>query len=119
MEAAPDKFDTNTKQRIDVRGWSNTRVLNEDELEDKPIGNLPVFWTPTIKALWAPFVPLPASGDNDEDDALPLHRLRLSASALRLKFCPQSPSDKLGVPIGIGLVVDNVLIEISRQDGEL
>jgi len=119
VEAAPDKYDTSTKQRINVRGWSNTRVLNEDELEEKPIGSLPVFWTPTIKALWAPFVPLPARSDNDEDDALPLHRLRLSASALRLKLCTQSPSEKLGIPIGIGLVVDNVLIEISRQHGEL
>ena len=119
VEAAPDKFDTSAKQRIDVRGWSNTRVLNKDGPDDDPIGNLPVLWTPTIKALWAPLVPFPASDNINNDGALPLHRLRLSASALRLKICPQSPSDALGIPIGIGLVVDNVLIEISRQEGEL
>lgn len=119
VEPAPDKFDTANRQKIDVRGWSNTRVLNDDEMDDEPKGGLPVLWTPTIKALWAPLVPLPASGNGDADESLPLHRLRLSASALRLKFCPQSPSDILGIPIGIGLVVDNVLIEISRQDGEL
>jgi hypothetical protein len=120
VESAPDKFVTGKRQMIEVRGWSNTRVLTDEELDDwKPKGGLPVLWTPTIKALWAPLIPLPASRRSDEEDSLPLHRLRLSASALRLQLCPQSSSDLLGIPIGVGLVVDNVLIEISRQDGEL
>ena len=119
VETAPSKLITGVKQRIEVAGWSKTRVLTEEQLrEAKPQGGLPVLWTPTIKALWAPLVPLPGSED-DGENALPLHKLRLSANALRLRFCPQSPSDSLGIPIPIGLVVDNVLIEISRQDGEL
>ena len=119
VETAPSKLITGVKQRIEVAGWSKTRVLTEEELsEAKPQGGLPVLWTPTIKALWAPLVPLPGSED-DGENALPLHKLRLSANALRLRFCPQSPSDSLGIPIPIGLVVDNVLIEIGRQEGEL
>ena len=119
VETAPNKLVAGVKQRIEVVGWSKTRVLTEEELsEAEPRGGLPVLWTPTIKALWAPLVTLPASV-GDEENSLPLHKLRLSANALRLRFCPQSPSDFLGIPIPIGLVVDNVLIEIGRQDGEL
>ena len=115
---APDKSVTGVVQNIAIEGWAKTRVLSEEELStSKPMGGLPVLWTPSIKALWAPFVLFPNGDDNEE--GLPLHRLKLSASALRLTFCQQSPSDLLGIPIGIGLVVDNVLIEISRQDGEL
>jgi hypothetical protein len=119
VEMAPNKLIAGAKQRIEVEGWSKTRVLTPAELsEAEPKGGLPVLWTPTIKALWAPLKLLPAS-PTDEENALPLHRLRLSANALRLRLCPQSPSDDLGVPIPIGLVVDNVLIEIGRQSGEL
>lgn len=119
VESAPNKLVSGVKQRIEVTGWSKTRVLTEEELaEARPNGGLPVLWTPTIKALWAPLIPLPAS-ESDEENALPLHKLRLSANALRLQLCPQSPSETLGIPIPFGLVVDNVLIEIGRQDGVL
>lgn len=125
VETAPEKTESGKKQTIVVGGWENTRILNKDEKDSPryPKGGIPVLWTPSIKALYAPFVPLPSlqqrTGDNgeNESDNLPLHRLRLSASAIRLKLCGQQPSDTLGIPIGIGLVVDNVLIEISRQDG--
>jgi hypothetical protein len=128
VESAPDSLVTGTKQRITVGGWSNTRVLTSNEAKAgpkrSPSWGLPVFWTPTIKALWAPVVvplPLPGSDHADKESITPLprHRLRLSASALRLTRCGQSPSKALGIPLGIGLVVDNVLIEISRQDGDL
>lgn len=123
VESVPDKFAT-AQQKISVRGWSNTRVLPSSSYAEgapKRRGGLPVLWTPSIKALWAPvIIPFPGSGKNDdEENNLPLHRLRLSASALRLTLCDQSPSDTLGIPLGVGLVVDNVLIEISRQDGTL
>jgi hypothetical protein len=86
----------------------------------EPVGRLPVVWTPSIKALWAPFfIDAPSDDDKIAGDKLPLHRLRLSAGALRLTFCGQPPSDLLGIPIGIGLLVDNVLIEISRREGYL
>jgi len=119
VQSAPNKLVTGVKQRIEVAGWSKTRVLTEKELtEAQPKGGLPVLWTPTIKALWAPLIPLPAS-ESDERDSLPLHKLRLSANAVRLQLCPQSPSEALGIPIPFGLVVDNVLIEIGRQGGVL
>lgn len=120
-----DSSQQQTMEDIVVEGWSNTRVHDVTSLSPQ-YGRLPVLWTPTIKALWAPIVLFSPSTKNDEnkdDDKkeilLPLHKLRLSASALRLQFCGQSPSHDLGIPIGIGVTVDNLLIEIARQDGTL
>jgi len=124
VDTAPDSITEDNVQRIAVGGWENTRVLDRNE-EGNRLGGLPVFWTPSIKALWAPLIPLPPYGNTGDvngavkDNDLPLHRLRLSASAIRLTLCGQSSSEKLGIPIGIGLVVDDVLIEIARQDGIL
>jgi hypothetical protein len=77
-------------------------------------GSLPVNWTPTIKALWAPFVPYPDAGSMERE--LPLHKLRLSASAIRLHWSGLENDikiDNFSVPLGLGLMVDNVLIEIG------
>ena len=82
------------------------------------MGGPPVLWTPQIKALWAPLVPLPADG-GAAAAALNLHKLRLSASGVRLHWCPQPSSDELGVPLGVGLSADGLLIEISEKEGEL
>mmetsp|Transcript_24440 Transcript_24440/g.28804 ORF Transcript_24440/g.28804 Transcript_24440/m.28804 type:complete len:341 (+) Transcript_24440:38-1060(+) len=126
VESAPDSMISEEIQKITVGGWENTRVLDRNDKGNR-LGGLPVLWTPSIKALWAPFILLPpydnegdsdGAGDNKVNN-LPLHRLRLSASALRLTLCGQKPSDALGIPIGIGLVIDDVLIEIARQDGDL
>eukprot|EP00980_Cylindrotheca_fusiformis_P005726 scaffold1194_cov127-Cylindrotheca_fusiformis.AAC.3 len=105
-------------QNIEVTGWKNTRILKDTEDTSKrtPSSGLPVIWTPSIKALWMPFIFLPSS--KNDNSQLPVHRLRLSASAIRLKLCGQQPSDSLGIPIPIGLAIDNVLIEIARQDNE-
>lgn len=120
VESAPNGRSAE-RQDITVSGWGSTRVSGVEEAgpdcERYPSGGIPVLWTPTIKALWAPLVPLPQSGG--DTDQLPLHRLRLSTSGVRLRLCGQSKSDGLGIPLGIGLVVDNVLIEIARQDGSL
>lgn len=115
VRSAPDIL-APTKQDIAVSGWKNTRILGESNSSAKRYGGLPVNWTPSIKALWAPFVLLPSA--EDDDSKLPLHRLRLSASAIRLTLCGQKPSDDLGIPIPLGLMVDNVLIEISREQDE-
>ena len=48
-------------------------------------GGLPILWTPTIKALWAPLIPLPRV-PGAEEAALPLHKLRLSAKSLRFQW---------------------------------
>jgi len=94
---------------IRVSGWEATR----SSAVSAPLrGGVPVLWTPSIKALWAPLVPLPADASADE---LPLHGLRLSASSLRLHACAQPANDQLGVPLPFGLSVDNVRIEISRE----
>lgn len=124
VESAPDSMIQDVVQNIVVGGWKNTKVLDRNNAtKGNRLGGLPVLWTPSIKALWAPFVllPSPHSGsDVDENgNSLPLHRLRLSASALRLTFCGQNPSGALGIPIGVGIVIDDVLIEIARQDGNL
>jgi len=115
-ERADGKHD---RQSISVSGWKKTRVVDPNEENSRqPFSGLPVLWTPSIKALWAPLIPIPSFFTNS-NDSLPLHNLRLSASAIRLRLCGQDSSDLLGIPIGIGLVVDNVLIEISEENGSL
>lgn len=114
---------TNESQMITVEGWRNTRVLSQTEYETpaKRWGNLPVLWTPTIKALWAPLVLASPMDANDASEKLPLHKLRLSASAIRLRWSGfDNEADPMeGIPLGLGLVVDNVLIEISPQYANL
>ena len=112
VEDAPTPPET-----IRVSGWADTRINNIGggaQEGGMAFSGLPVLWTPSIKALWAPLVPLAADRDAE---ALPLHRLRLSAKSVRLRWCAQSPRDELGVPIPIGLAVDGVRIEIGREEG--
>jgi hypothetical protein len=122
-----------------LSGWDNARLLKQSNDDDderdnatiittaKRYGNIPIYWTPTIKALWAPLL-LPGEfgnkNRNKEEEGLPLlplHKLRLSASALRIKKCCRIISNNLQikgkdeVPLGVALVVDNVLIEISER----
>jgi hypothetical protein len=112
------KQSADLKKKITVDGWANTRTLDNPH-ETVRRGGIPLLWTPTIKSLWAPFVPFPSSEIGEDADGLPLHRLRISASALRLHFCGQTASELLGLPFGIGLSVDNILIEIGPQFDEL
>uniref|UniRef100_A0A7S4JT39 Uncharacterized protein n=1 Tax=Odontella aurita TaxID=265563 RepID=A0A7S4JT39_9STRA len=118
VESAPQGTKSE-RQDIVVSGWGSTRISGVEDADCAryPPGGLPVLWTPTIKALWAPLVPFPSS--DDDKDELPLHRLRLSASGVRLRLCGQPNSDELGIPLGVGLVVDNVLIEIARRGDSL
>ena len=67
---------------ISVAGWSKTRSADAGAALR---GGLPILWTPTIKALWAPLIPLPRV-PGAEEAALPLHKLRLSAKSLRLQW---------------------------------
>lgn len=98
---------------IRLSGWTKTRTSAPDD----PIrGGLPILWTPTLKALWAPIVPFPAG----QTPGLNLHDLRLSAKSLSLHWCFQRPSDSLGIPLPVGLSVDGIVIEISeRRDTDL
>ena len=106
-----------TKKNFKLSGWDNTRVLSTEELQQqtKRFGNIPIFWTPTIKALWAPISLPNFSSKVTQEELLPVHKLRLSASALRLKQCKRIGQSEGEIPIGLTLVVDNVLIEIGEQ----
>jgi len=115
-------------QNIVVDGWGKTRIVNNSKDETKRWGGLSVLWTPTIKALWSPFVPFPIENESPED--LPQHKLRLSSSAIRVRwsgfgsntkadFDSEEKIENSRISLGVGLVVDNVLIEIGPQNGYL
>merc|ERR1711879_254956 len=96
-------------ETIQVLGWNVTQHsatpstnATESAASQTRLGGLPVLWTPSIKALWAPFIPLPAMSSPDAQTALPLHELRLSGSSLRIHVCGQPSSDELGVPLPLG-----------------
>ena len=112
VDRAPQQLESRGAQPIVVSGWEATRNAAEGAPKR---GGLPVLWTPQIKALWAPLVPLPAPASAA---SLELHMLRLSASSLRLSLCGQRSSPELGTPLGIGLSVDNVRIEIGPPKAE-
>lgn len=113
------------RRKFNISGWNHARILSNDKNSFliKRFGSVPIFWTPTIKALWAPiFFPFQGwSRRIGKQRSLPVHMLRLSASAVRLKRCDrmhqQSSVEKSGgeIPLGFALVVDNVLIEIGRR----
>ena len=109
VASAPDSKDSSTS-RIKVSGWQNTR--NGLVSEGLPL-SVPILWTPTIKALWAPIVPLP-----EVDETLPLYPLKLTFNGVRIHSCGQEPSALLGIPLPIGLSM-NAKIQISAQDGVL
>lgn len=152
----PDSVvDARVPPSIRVEGWKHTRIVLDDDDDNNHEddnnnnednddlqkesgksnsrlrrGNLPVYWTPTIKALWFPFVPFRNGSDGGKN--LPLHRLRLSASAIRFHWSGIERRDDVGdvdndnsekdrqrgIPLGLGLVVDNVLIEIGKRSEE-
>ena len=116
-----------------LSGWGNARILGDGDGEGngarnarRRYGNVPIFWTPRIKALWAPILlPLGGKRSGGEDETtsggreeglLLLHKLRLSASALRLRRCRRiRPTQGGELPLGFTLVVDNVLIKIGER----
>ena len=116
----PDDIKGNRKV-FKLSGWgNNARILKSDNTTQKRYGNIPIYWTPTIKALWAPLLFPGVGGGNEEQELLPLHKLRLSASAINLKRCQriidESTNQQEGeIPLGLALVVDNVLIEIGER----
>jgi len=118
------------QRKFQLSGWDNARILSNDvDTNSKRYGGIPIYWTPTIKALWAPLLFPGKVGEkimtteekDQQQQLLPLHKLRLSASALRLKRCKRmiSSSSTAGeggeIPLGLTLVVDNVLIEIGER----
>ena len=98
---------------------ANVNIANEPPTR---FGGVPVFWTPSIKALWAPVVPLPAPSSSNAPAPLPLHQLRLSATSVRLHWCSQAAGEAgleaLGVPFPVGLSADGLRIEIGRERPE-
>ena len=84
-----------TSPRVTLGGWASTRTSSAGAPRR---GALPVLWTPQIKALLAPFVSLPT--ETDASEQLNLHRLRLSASSLRLHWCAQVCASRDGCLVG-------------------
>lgn len=106
--------------KLRIGGWGDMRFAPDGA---RSWGNLPVWWTPTLKALW-----LPASlwRDEGKGGTLPLRRLRLSAAALRLRWAPLESGDdsfvgpglevegaENRVPLPLVVEADGVLIEIG------
>mmetsp|Transcript_13518 Transcript_13518/g.29388 ORF Transcript_13518/g.29388 Transcript_13518/m.29388 type:complete len:323 (+) Transcript_13518:84-1052(+) len=119
LSDGPDDGNSNQgKRKFTLSGWENARILKSNETARR-FGNIPIYWTPTIKALWAPLLFPGGREETPEKQLLPLHKLRLSASALRLKRCQRIQSENSAkegeVPLGLTLVVDNVLIEIGER----
>jgi len=119
----PDDNNGNRKL-FKLSGWgNNARILKSDDDNTTPpkrYGNIPIYWTPTIKALWAPLLFSGGGNGKEEQELLPLHKLRLSGSAISLKRCQriidESTTQQEGeIPLGLALVVDNVLIEIGER----
>lgn len=99
------------KPMIRVDGWALTRNA---ATEAQSVGQLPVMWTPQLKALWTPFV----IGSVEATQPLQTRMLRLSGKSIRLHWCPQASSKQLGLPLPAGLSVDGVVIEIGDPCGE-
>ena len=116
-----------------LSGWGNACILGNGDGEGngarnamRRYGNVPIFWTSTIKALWAPIL-LPLGGKRSggedkttlggrEEGLILLHKLRLSASVLRLRRCRRmQPAQGGELPLGFTLVVDNILIKIGER----
>ena len=97
-----------------LRGWQNTRMIedNGEKRRSHFFRKIPVFWTPTIKALWAPLL-LPGGSSQN---TLPLHRLRLSAGRIQIQPCARRKPKDGEIPLGLALVVDNALIEIAERE---
>jgi hypothetical protein len=114
LQDGPDEIGNYELQKFNLSGWGNTRIMPSDAGSSRRFGNVPIFWTPTIKALWAPIY-FPFKNTMNNEQSLPVHKLRLSASAMRLKLCEKQQPKSSEVPLGLALVVDNVLIEIGRR----
>ncbi len=87
-----------------LSGWGNACILGDGDGKGnstrnarRRYSNVLIFWTPMIKALWMPIL-LPLGGKRSggedertlgsrEEGLLLLHKLRLSALALRLRRC--------------------------------
>jgi len=142
IQSRPDRneFNTSTIQNILVSGWKHTRKNQQQnqlqqndpshkQEERRKWGPLYIQWTPTIKALWlSPFSSTKSStttttisssdtSTNTNINPLPIHDLRLSASSIHLHidFFSKNTQESVWIPLGVNLVVDNVMIEISLR----
>jgi len=107
-----------------VGGWDTMRFAAKDA---ESWGQLPIWWTPTLKALWLPISPW---RDEAKGGTLPLRQLRLSAAAVRLRWAPAGPDGDTFVgseldrgdgriPLPLVVEADGVIIEIGNVIGTL
>lgn len=111
--------------RLTIGGWGGMRFAAEG---GESWGPLPIWWTPTLKALWLPLSPW---RDDTRGGTLPLRQLRLSAAAVRLQWAPAAPGgemfvgggledkDAYRIPLPVVLEADGVLIEIGKVFDQL
>eukprot|EP00977_Amphora_coffeiformis_P014100 scaffold3851_cov162-Amphora_coffeaeformis.AAC.3 len=106
---------------LKASGWNHVRKSGGVSFKNLSL----LVWTPTIKAIWAGLLSFRVSPLSDDaqdkengDDLLPLHRLRLSG-CVRPARIDWDTTDTTMLPepqafyFGLGLAVENLVIEIS------
>ena len=101
-----DSAATNKRTSLKANGWKYAQKPGIISFK-----NLGLLWTPTIKAIWTCLLKLPANSDSD-DVVLPLNRLRLAGSPRPARF-DVSTNGSSSISFGIGLAVEDLVIEIS------
>lgn len=116
---------TDAAASLRIGGWEEMRFAARGA---EPFGGLPVWWTPTLKVLWAPVA---LRREESQGGAAPLRRLRLSAAGLRLRWAPvegggdafdeapDTSGSPFRLPLPFVIEADGVLIEIGEQFDEL
>jgi hypothetical protein len=110
--------------RLRVGGWDTMRFA---ATEAESWGQLPIWWTPTLKALWLPVSPWLGE---EKGGTLPVRQLRLSAAALRIRWAPAGPDGDTfagseldrgdgRIPLPLVVEADGVIIEIGNVIGAL
>eukprot|EP00929_Paragymnodinium_shiwhaense_P121003 TRINITY_DN93112_c0_g1_i1.p1 TRINITY_DN93112_c0_g1~~TRINITY_DN93112_c0_g1_i1.p1 ORF type:complete len:337 (+),score=56.66 TRINITY_DN93112_c0_g1_i1:40-1050(+) len=126
-EGCPAVFTKDDGKKLRIGGWREMYFKGDGA---ETWGQLPIWWTPTIKALWFPF----SFWRNDEKGgSLPLRRLRLSAAAVRLRWAPveeggdsfegmdsgKADDAAFRIPLPFVIEADGVLIEIGQKFDQL
>jgi len=107
---------------LTASGWNHVRKSGGVSFEKLSL----LVWTPTIKAIWCCLLRFPLSfyrdnskEDEDGDNLLPLHRLRLSGRVRPTRIDAETtgatslPKSQKTMYFGLGLAVENLIIEIS------
>lgn len=95
--------------KISVNGWKLVKQCEQSG--PRNMNNIPLLWTPKIKAIWMGFARLP---NNEPVTDLSLNKLRLSGT-INLALNKPAPSTPNTIPLGVTIMLQNALIEISPR----